>query len=1078
MYIIREETFNLLGEYFRRGHDPATLGKLVPSKLTNCLVWQANRMPNSVEDMIIGLGCTGNPWEHLFGPSGASPMSDGQQSPSDGSDVESCYSLFSSASSEHDHQLMKIIWDEMAAISTEEDECEFCSIEPTERHYYSQHPLYLNGKVHCPVLASRVYAGSSFTMKRHERAALVFPRGSSMGYLLAIAIPLLVPGRNIYLSHNFEANYGVPSNETQYFLWYQRFKDSKFNITKAIETNRRRRSAGVQTGLSRTYFYDQLEERMELYGYNATGCMERLICEMSELPLHEHNGVFGDVLSVILRPSASLREPLPGSYYEAESRGSIEGCHRYRAFCGTDLLGLVSTILFALAVPLDIPSRNIFMSYNFEGNYNSPADANIFTEGFANYIKGIVEPLTAPSRPVESFGIRKRSAREGLTTRAPNTPQITRRQIYRMLQNHLQRQHYQGKKCLQRMICEAALHPFSEANGVVGDVVQLLLSPSTSKDESLPEEYFIAEQAGQYGSCDRYRQDCPQDPLAINATTDSRDASREEGRLLVRGKPVLVYPETAPTRHQLISGIGVPVQGISRSVVFGWVLKAQYYLPSKPENYEPINLENWNESRRALPDRTRRSIERYEVDNVRIRVEPLPVQEMPSNAVEEEDDDYYYEENETEGDREPGRGQDGGKDHAESKEQGTVPDDYDVSKGRWMVYKALEGLSSGYGFGGRACVLRSICEAAEIQFTHTGGVFAELLHIMFSPSTTKESVSEHLDNEYYRAEQLGRSGAPCAKLFRECSTSLLDMFSGVHDLHPLSYFLGVLLLPLTTADFIPWLIVPETAPTRHQLISGIGIPVGTPESITSGWVIKAQYFLPTKVDDLKPQLWENWNDSRRAVARRDLSGVMGDVPLTKLPIARGHERYVVDSVPAREEPLDTAGEQEDDFDDGDDSYWKDAEDEQILHSSEDGALWPAAKEIDPAQLDGYSTEQSRWTTYRAMERLSESYGLPGRACVLRSVCESAAAPFTHTGGIFAELLHIVFAPSSTEEPLSEHRDNEYFRAEQLGRSGAPCERLFSECAHSLLDIFTGVHDPDTNTMRLLHDEVRAFLMRK
>uniref|UniRef100_A0A182K9F7 Uncharacterized protein n=1 Tax=Anopheles christyi TaxID=43041 RepID=A0A182K9F7_9DIPT len=953
------------------------------------------------------------------------------------------------------------------------------------------------------------YVSSTITMERQERAALVFPRGSSMGYLLAIAIPLLVPGRNIYLSHNFEANYGVPSNETQYFLWYQRFKDSKFNITKAIETNRRRRHS--QPGLSRTYFYDQLEERMELYGFNASGCMERLICEVSELPLHEHNGVFGDVLSVIFRPSSSVREALPVSYYEAESRGSIEGCQQYRAFCRTDLLGLVSTVLagdatagndvaksrqkrivfpvnaaigiiFAIAVPLGIPSRNIFVSYNFEGNYNSPADANIFTEGFANYIKGVVEPLTAPSVPVESYGIRRRSAAESVV-RPAITAQVTRRQIYRMLQKQLQSQHFHGKKCLQRMICEAALHPFSEANGVVGDIVQILLSPSTSTDEALPKEYLIAEQAGQRGSCDGYRTDCPKDPLEIVIATEDREGSRDEGRFLVRGKPVLIYPPTAPTRHQLISGIGVPVQELPHSVVFGWVLKAQYYLPTVTSNYEPINLENWNESRRAFPDRTRRSIERYEVDNVRIRVEPLPMKDMASNAMVEEDA-YYGEELQREDDDDLGLEED----HNDTKDQSTpgwseknaVPEDYNLPNGRWMVYKAMEGLSGGYGFGGRACVLRSICEAADVQFTHTGGVFAELLHIMFSPSTTKEPISEHLDNEYFRAEQLGRSGAPCATLFHECSTSLLDMFSGVQTFYGMSLrisaMLGVL-LPAVMADFIPWLIVPETAPTRHQLISGIGIPVGTPESITSGWVMKAQYFLPTKVDDLKPELWENWNDSRRALGRRDLAGQ--SVPLTQLPIGPGHERYVVESVPVSVEPLDSSNEEQD-FDDGDDSYWKEPEDEQILQQSneEEGMLWPAAQDIEPGQLAGYSAEQSRWTAYKAMEKLSENYGLPGRPCVLRSVCESAAAPFTHTGGIFAELLHIVFTPSSTKEPLSEHRDNEYYRAEQLGRSGAPCERLFAECVHSLLDIFTGVHDQETGTMRLLHEQVQAFLMRK
>ncbi|KFB42346.1 AGAP004004-PA-like protein [Anopheles sinensis] len=169
-------------------------------------------------------------------------------------------------------------------------------------------------------------------------------------------------------------------------------------------------------------------------------------------------------------------------------------------------------IIFAIAVPLGIPDRNIFMSYNFEGNYNSPADANIFTEGFGNYIKGIVEPLTAPSRPVESYGIRKRSV-EKRDDQTPVTAQITRRQIYKMLRKQLKGQHFHGKKCLLRMICDAALHPFRETNGVIGDLVQIMLSPSTSMDENLPKEYLMAEVAGSNGSCDRYRTDCPKDPL-------------------------------------------------------------------------------------------------------------------------------------------------------------------------------------------------------------------------------------------------------------------------------------------------------------------------------------------------------------------------------------------------------------------------------------------------------------------------------------------------------------------------------------------------------------------------------------
>ncbi|XP_053672682.1 uncharacterized protein LOC128723001 [Anopheles nili] len=831
-------------------------------------------------------------------------------------------------------------------------------------------------------------------------------------------------------------------------------------------------------------------------------------------------------------------------------------------------------IIFALAIPLGIPSRNIFMSYNFEGNYNNPADANIFSEGFANYIKGIVEPLTAPSRPVEQYGIRKRSNEDSPKSKRP-VAQITRRQIYKTIEKHLQTQHFHGSQCLSRMICEAALHPFSEANGLIGDLMQIMLSPSSSMYENLPHEYSIAEQSGREGSCEKYRRGkCPKDPLEIvsvltvsihaasgrweNHRQDTSERCRnssnekdligsislkqphmgtqntthpeDEGRFLIRGKPILIYPPTAPTRHQLIVGIGVPVQEIPHSVVFGWVLKAQYYLPTVTQNYDPIYLDNWNDSRRAFPDRTRRSIERYEMDNIRIQVEPLPPEEHQS--LSDDDFDYYGEENLDEVASE-------GVPEGTSKfsEAGTTddtkqqpPKDFDVTNGRWTTYKTIERLSDGYGLGGKVCMLRSICEAAEAQFTHTGGVFAELLHIMFTPSSTREPILEHLDNEYHRAEQLGRSGAPCAEIFRECSTSLLDMFSGVHDLHqPTSSFftgstsgtykhppplrvwlafvpskisrspkkevtrltwqnskvlsrgyvltgvarlvLSVTLAAFVAADFIPWLIVPETAPTRHQLISGIGIPVGTPESITSGWVMKAQYFLPTKVDDLKPELWENWNDSRRALVRRDLQD--SRVPVVRLPTARGYERYDISDVELHEESLP-----EEQFDDGDDNYWMDVDDDRMLQQMNAGQIGPPAQELEPSQLLGYSAEQSRWTTYKSMEKLSETYGLPGRPCVLRSVCEAAAAPFTHTGGIFAELLHIMFTPSSTTEELGEHRDNEYFRAEQLGRTGAPCERIFAECVHSLLDVFTGVHDPETGTMQLLHDQVRAFLMRK
>jgi hypothetical protein len=46
-------------------------------------------------------------------------------------------------------------------------------------------------------------------------------------------------------------------------------------------------------------------------------------------------------------------------------------------------------------------------------------------------------------------------------------------------------------------------------------------------------------------------------------------------------------------------------------------------------------------------------------------------------------------------------------------------------------------------------------------------------------------------------------------------------------------------------------------------------------------------------------------------------------------------------------------------------------------------------------------------------------------------------------------------------------DNEYLKAEQLGKAGEPCDRLFPECSTSILDIFTGVYDPLTEFMDII-----------
>ncbi|TMW41221.1 hypothetical protein DOY81_013699, partial [Sarcophaga bullata] len=97
-------------------------------------------------------------------------------------------------------------------------------------------------------------------------------------------------------------------------------------------------------------------------------------------------------------------------------------------------------------------------------------------------------------------------------------------------------------------------------------------------------------------------------------------------------------------------------------------------------------------------------------------------------------------------------------------------------------YKGLEGLANRMGLSGRACVLKSICETAETPFHYYNGLLGELLHILLTPSSSSDKLSEHADNEYFQAEHLGRSGANCQKVYKDCPRSLVDHFSDMHHL--------------------------------------------------------------------------------------------------------------------------------------------------------------------------------------------------------------------------------------------------------------------------------------------------------
>lgn len=45
--------------------------------------------------------------------------------------------------------------------------------------------------------------------------AIMFPVGSATGILVALAVPVQIPDRSVFVSYNFEANYGMPTMPSQ-----------------------------------------------------------------------------------------------------------------------------------------------------------------------------------------------------------------------------------------------------------------------------------------------------------------------------------------------------------------------------------------------------------------------------------------------------------------------------------------------------------------------------------------------------------------------------------------------------------------------------------------------------------------------------------------------------------------------------------------------------------------------------------------------------------------------------------------------------------------------------------------------
>ncbi|KAI5643905.1 DM4/DM12 family domain-containing protein [Phthorimaea operculella] len=163
-----------------------------------------------------------------------------------------------------------------------------------------------------------------------DKRGLVFLDTSLYGTFLAIAVPLDIPDKNVFVSYNFEANYATVTNITE--------------IDQVVFPNLPVLSSRHSRSLTRELAYTVLESRFKEHGMNGKECMLRNICEAAEAPVHD-NGLLGHILHILFTPSASKEEGLDDAYYQAEADGTRGNCEKYLADCPYSLFDIMTRLV-------------------------------------------------------------------------------------------------------------------------------------------------------------------------------------------------------------------------------------------------------------------------------------------------------------------------------------------------------------------------------------------------------------------------------------------------------------------------------------------------------------------------------------------------------------------------------------------------------------------------------------------------------------------------------------------------------------------------------------------------------------
>ncbi|KAI5643903.1 DM4/DM12 family domain-containing protein [Phthorimaea operculella] len=163
---------------------------------------------------------------------------------------------------------------------------------------------------------------------------------------------------------------------------------------------------------------------------------------------------------------------------------------RYLIFTPSTQWGVFATI----SIPLN-REMPVSVAWFFEANY--------FTIDNATWLDPLLGDFqVSGSRSIRSDDVEPKEV-------------ITRKLLYIFIETMLENHGYPGRPCLLRAICENTRSHFLH-NGVLGDVLHLILTPSTSlSEEDIEDSFYEAEYLGLEGHCDYYFGGCPMSPLEL-----------------------------------------------------------------------------------------------------------------------------------------------------------------------------------------------------------------------------------------------------------------------------------------------------------------------------------------------------------------------------------------------------------------------------------------------------------------------------------------------------------------------------------------------------------------------------------